>query len=370
MTPRRYLQAWGKILAGKPPMLSIEITRECPLHCPGCYAYGDRHLGGGVTLRQLSDLRGDALVNGVIDLVRRHGPLHVSIVGGEPLIRHRELDRILPALSEMGVFTLVVTSAVIPVPKDWNTIPRVRIAVSIDGLREDHDRRRKPATYDRVLQNIAGRRVDISWVVTRPMMQRPGYLDEYLAFWTARPEIDRIWLSTYTPQVGEQSEEMLTPDGRRELVAQLPQLKRRYPALLMHDGIAEAFGSPPVKPDSCTFARLSVAYSADLRTRIEPCFYGGQPDCSQCGCAVTAGLHWLGNLRLAGPLRAFHVMRGSMLFGSLVNLVNQLFLYAPPGDLRRGAGIDPSQQNGSLIQIRQEESSHYLPNYRRKKEDA
>ena len=32
-------------------MLSIEITRECPLHCPGCYAYGDTHLGGSVTLR-------------------------------------------------------------------------------------------------------------------------------------------------------------------------------------------------------------------------------------------------------------------------------------------------------------------------------
>jgi hypothetical protein len=31
--------AWGRILAGHTPALSIEITRECPLHCPGCYAY-------------------------------------------------------------------------------------------------------------------------------------------------------------------------------------------------------------------------------------------------------------------------------------------------------------------------------------------
>ena len=39
-----------------------------------------------------------------LELVRRHRPIHVSLVGGEPLIRHRELSRILPALGEMGIF--------------------------------------------------------------------------------------------------------------------------------------------------------------------------------------------------------------------------------------------------------------------------
>jgi organic radical activating enzyme len=100
-------------------MLSIEITRECPLSCPGCYAYGDAHLGGGVTLSELDDRRGDDLVEGVLQLVRRHQPLHVSLVGGEPMVRHRELSRILPMLAEMNVFTLVVTSGVIPIPKEW-----------------------------------------------------------------------------------------------------------------------------------------------------------------------------------------------------------------------------------------------------------
>ena len=49
------LKAWNKILKGERPSLSIEITRECPLRCPGCYAYEDAHLGGGVTLRELND---------------------------------------------------------------------------------------------------------------------------------------------------------------------------------------------------------------------------------------------------------------------------------------------------------------------------
>src|SRR5580698_3156336 len=106
ITAREVLAAWGRILTGNVPMLSIEITRECPLSCPGCYAYGDTHLGGGVTLSQLNDLRGDQLVEGVLRLVREHRPMHVSLVGGEPLVRHRELSRILPVLSNMGVFSL------------------------------------------------------------------------------------------------------------------------------------------------------------------------------------------------------------------------------------------------------------------------
>src|SRR5258708_14840057 len=121
-------------------MLSIEITRECPLSCPGCYAYGETHLGGGVTLRQLSDFRGDALVQGVLRLVRAHRPIHVSLVGGEPMIRHRELSRILPALAEFGVHTLLVTSGVIPISTEWMRIPRFRVAVSVDGLPEHHAR--------------------------------------------------------------------------------------------------------------------------------------------------------------------------------------------------------------------------------------
>ena len=107
-------------------------VQGCPLRCPGCYAYDDNHLGGGVTLRQLRDLKGDALVDGVLALVRKHRPVQVSFVGGEPLLRHRELSRILPVVSDMGIYSLVVTSAVSAFPLEWNAIPRVRVAVSID----------------------------------------------------------------------------------------------------------------------------------------------------------------------------------------------------------------------------------------------
>ena len=320
LTPREMLSAWGRILTGSVPMLSIEITRECPLACPGCYAYGDAHLGaGGVTLRDLHDRRGDALVDGVLELVRRHRPIHVSLVGGEPLIRHRELSRILPALSELGVFTLVVTSAVIPIPAEWMNIPRLRVAVSVDGLPEHHDIRRKPATYRRILENIRGREVNVHWVITRPMLDRPGYREEYVSFWSARPEVNRIWVSLYTPQAGERSPETLTGRDREEIARELPALCKRYPKLLVPEGMARAFVHPPSDPDHCLFAKMSTNYSADLTSRVEPCVFGGSPDCSQCGCSVSSALHWIRNIKLAGPLKVDHFVGGSIGVGLMVN---------------------------------------------------
>ncbi len=319
LTPREVLAAWGRILSGNVPMLSIEITRECPLSCPGCYAYGDTHLSGGAKLSELSDYHGDQLVEGVVGMVRKHKPLHVSLVGGEPMIRHRELSQILPRLSAMGVFTLVVTSGVIPVPPEWMSISRLRVAISVDGLPEHHDIRRKPATYERILKNIDGREVNIHWVITRPMLERAGYLEEYIAFWSARAEVNRIWVSVYTPQIGEQSAEMLTAADRETVARELPELAGRFPKLLFNEGLARAFTKPPKNPDDCVFAKMSANYSADLKSRVEPCVFGGTPDCSQCGCAASMGMHWVRGVKVAGGLKVGHFIGSSVKIGLLVN---------------------------------------------------
>jgi MoaA/NifB/PqqE/SkfB family radical SAM enzyme len=251
-------------------------------------------------------------------LVEAHRPLHVSLVGGEPLVRHRELSRLLPLLSKKNIHSMVVTSAVIPIPKAWMGIPRVRVAVSIDGLPEHHDIRRKPATYDRILKNIEGCDVNVHWTITRPMVQRAGYIDEYLSFWSARPEVAHIWTSIYTPQRGEHSDEMLTPADRELVSRELLRAKRHYPKLLMNRGLAGAILAPPESPTECMFARMSTNYSADLKTRVEPCIFGGDPDCSQCGCAISTGLHWVKDIRLAGSIKVGKIAYASAAIGSFL----------------------------------------------------
>jgi sulfatase maturation enzyme AslB (radical SAM superfamily) len=315
--------AWGRILAGYLPALSIEITRECPLNCPGCYAYGDDHLRDGRTLRQLNDLKGDALVHGVIDLVDRHRPLHVSIVGGEPLVRYRELGEILPALSGRGVYVQLVTSAVREIPPAWHGLPRLSIVVSIDGLRPEHDVRRAPATYDRILKHIAGHEITVHCTVTRPQMARPGYLDEFLAFWSARPEVTRIWMSLYTPQIGEVSVERLPQTDRLQAIADLRLLRRRYSKLSLNDETLAVYETPPHSPEACVFARLTTSITADLTTAITPCQFGGKPDCQNCGCLASAGLGAVGRHRLLGVVPIDFVLDRSLRVGAHVRRLRE-----------------------------------------------
>ena len=82
---------------------------------------------------------------------------------------------------------------------------------------------------------------------------------------------------------------------------------------------AQAFLQPPQNPGDCVFAKMSANYSADLRSRVEPCVFGGTPDCSQCGCAISSGLHWIKQVSIAGPLKISHVANASVHVGLLAN---------------------------------------------------
>ena len=313
------IRAWGRILAGRRPNLSIEITRECPLRCPGCYAYGDEHLGGGHTLRTLSDRKGQALIDGVLEVVDRLRPLHVSIVGGEPLVRYRELDALLPQLSARGLFVQLVTSAVRPIPTAWASIHRLQICVSIDGLQPEHDARRTPATYDRILKHIDGHQITVHCTVTRQQTAREGYIEEFVRTWSGNRNVRSIWLSLYTPQIDEESPERLQPDDRRRVVETLRTLRHRYSKLQMPAPLLDAYLDPPPSPADCIFARTTDCLSADLRTQITPCQFGGTPDCSSCGCMASAGLAAVGRHRLGGVIPIDTLFNGSIRIGAMVS---------------------------------------------------
>ncbi|WP_321475788.1 radical SAM protein [uncultured Paludibaculum sp.] len=301
------IRAWGKILKGVPPSLSIEITKECPLRCPGCYAYDEGHLGGGVTLRSLRDRKGQALVDGVIEVVDRLKPLHLSLVGGDPLVRYREVEAMVPLLLARGIHVQVVTSAFRPLPAAWGALDHMTVVVSIDGLQPDHDIRRAPATYERILKNIAGQQVTIHSTVTGQMMKRSGYLNEFLQFWTPRPEIRKVWFSLFTPQIGDNLPEMLTRSEREQAITDLLQLRTKFPKLDMRKGLIQQFATPPHSPQECVFALTTHVLSADLETKVTPCQYGGTPDCASCGCVASMGLaavaaHRFGGFIPVGPL--------------------------------------------------------------------
>src|SRR5581483_6651793 len=186
-------------------------------------------------------------------------------------------------------------------------------------------------------KNLEGRRVNVHWTMTGPMLQRPGYMEEFVSYWSGRPEVDNIWVSLYTPQRHEHTPEMLTGIDRELVARELPALRARYPKLLMHERMAHALLHPPQQPRECLFSKMSTNYSADLKTRVEPCIFGGDPDCSQCGCAVTSGVDAVKNAHLVGPLKAGHLVQASIAIGSAINRL-------------RAGSDDPARWNGGEVE--------------------
>ena len=332
MQTSEIIKGWGKILKGEAPSLSIEITRECPLRCPGCYAYEPAHLGGGITLRELNDRRGQSLIDGVLETVDRLKPLHLSIVGGDPLVRYRELESMVPSILERGIHVQIVTSAFRILPAAWVDLPHLNIVVSIDGLQPEHDQRRAPATYDRILKNISGQKITVHCTITGQMMKRSGYLNDFLKFWTPRPEINKIWFSLFTPQIGDQLPEMLQPEERARAVTDLLQLRTQYAKLDMPEGLIRQFRNPPHSPKDCVFALTTRTLSADFTTEITPCQFGGTPDCASCGCVASMGLAAVAAHRLAGIVPVGAIFKASHRLGQ--TRMNRLAKPAPAPELR------------------------------------
>src|SRR5262249_39384792 len=150
-------------------------------------------------------------------LVHDYQPLHLSIVGGDPLVRYRELEVLLPQLVTR-THVQVVTSAFRPLSLSWASLPNLQLVVSIDGLQPEHDVRRKPATYERILRNIEGHHVAVHCTITSAMVKRSGYIPDFVDFWSSNPAVGKIWMSIFTPQRNSNDAECLTDEERRSVV--------------------------------------------------------------------------------------------------------------------------------------------------------
>ena len=179
------------------------------------------------------------------------------------------------------------------------------------GLQPEHDERRKPATYERILKNIADAQVTIHSTITSQIASRPGYLEQFVAFWSANQAIKKIWFSLFTPQRGATDPEILTSFQRDTVAQELRRLRQLYPKLDMPNVVIDEISSPPSSPEECIFARTTQTVSADLTTQITPCQFGGDPDCSQCGCIASMGLAAVGHHKLIGGLTAGHLFMAS-----------------------------------------------------------
>jgi sulfatase maturation enzyme AslB (radical SAM superfamily) len=240
-------------------------------------------------------------------------------VGGEPLLRKREMNTLLPQLNSMGLEVQFITSAVKSIPAFWAGLSNLHLVVSVDGLQPEHDIRRAPASYERILDNIAGQKIIVHCVILPFMLLQSDYLRKFVTFWSNRKETQKIWFSLYTPQRNEKSEERLTANERREAVKAIAQLAKDNPIVYAPKLMLDGYHNPPASPQDCVFAQTTTCISSDLRTMLTPCQLGGQPVCSECGCVASAGLSTIGRYKLAGLIKVGDVFALSRWIGETLN---------------------------------------------------
>jgi hypothetical protein len=85
-----------------------------------------------------------------------------------------------------------------------------------------------------------------------------------------------------------------------QAIADMTALRKIFPKLDMPEKMLRQFANPPDSPAECVFALTTQTLSADLKTKITPCQFGGNPDCQSCGCIASMGLAAIAAHKLAG----------------------------------------------------------------------
>jgi 12,18-didecarboxysiroheme deacetylase len=153
--------------ADKRPVVVWNCTRRCNLNCVHCYARADRRAGQG----ELTTDEGIALLE---DLAAFGSPV-ILFSGGEPLIRPDLFDLAARA-RELGLRVVISTNGTLIEPDTTARLAAIGVSyvgISLDGLRETHDRFRKHAgAFERSMQGIrnclaAGIKVGVRFTVTK-----------------------------------------------------------------------------------------------------------------------------------------------------------------------------------------------------------
>ncbi|HEY5466470.1 MAG TPA: radical SAM protein [Clostridia bacterium] len=220
-----------------PPLLILSLTRQCNLKCAGCYSQAQR-----TTAEELSDEALRALYAEADAL----GVSVIMLAGGEPMMRPRALE--LAAEFPDLLFTVFTNGLLID--SQWAAFfvkyPHVMPVISLEGGREETDRRRGEGTHYGVMAamvrlNSVGAVFGVS--VTATLANGESTTGDAFIDDLCDRGVRVFFYVEYVPQNGEDAGLALDTAGKRRLLAALDrQEKRRKVLLVAFPGDEEANG--------------------------------------------------------------------------------------------------------------------------------
>lgn len=200
----------------KRPVVVWNVTRRCNLKCIHCYSSSQNVLYSD----ELTTQEGKRLID---DLVAFGSPV-LLLSGGEPLMR-QDLPELAQYAVGRGLRVVISTNGTLitkKLAKVFSDIGLSYIGVSLDGLREVHDRfRGVKGAFDKTLRGIrnardAGIKVGIRFTVSRKNWREiPGIFD-----FIEKENIPRVcfYHLVYSGRGSALVEEDLTHEETRQLV--------------------------------------------------------------------------------------------------------------------------------------------------------
>lgn len=222
-----------------PPYLIISVTRQCNLHCKGCYARAQHRDKAGDELTVEEWIR-------ILAEARDLGVATVIVAGGEPLVK-AGLMELFAQFSDM-VFAVFTNGMLLgdETVRQIKKMPHVVPVISLEGHGKATDDRRGPGVYRAVVMSMDRLRAKgvlygVSHTVTRNNLDAVtsrGYIRE-LKWRGCR----LVFYIEYVP-FEEGTEEMeLTREGREILLNRSESVGKREQVLAVgFPGDEESFG--------------------------------------------------------------------------------------------------------------------------------
>ena len=214
--PAAYLRGLGEMQTQHTCILLEEITQECNLRCPTCFADSSPRLTGAATIDDLLD-------NIDRRLGREGGRLDVLMLsGGEPTI-HPDFLQLLDRVVERNITRIVVNSNGIAISRDDLLLEalrrhnrRVEVYLQFDGFRRETYLHHRNADLRAMKQSAVERLSGVGVFTTLTMTASLGVNDDEIG--------DVIQYSLETPFVGGVSIQPQFGSGRSGEINPLDRL--------------------------------------------------------------------------------------------------------------------------------------------------
>lgn len=269
-----------RMLANQEFGFSFNVADRCPIGCQ-CYWRAQERV------KEMTD---DDVV-AFFHEMRRRGYLISVLVGGEPYVRPRLLERLAPIMPA----TWIVTSGTTPLIR----LPRTTQFVSVDGENQKtHDAiRRSPGLFRRIVKNLERARAINDFPAYIHSVLNAANFQEIagiLNFWKSNRLADGVIFSTMTPINGLKpiDRDLRLSDAQLEwIVVELHEQKKKFGDFLVNtEEMIELYRPATMvlqNPQTCGTARYVPSFDA-AGQRMAQCILSDKADCSRCGCVISA----------------------------------------------------------------------------------